>query len=346
MNYSNYIINKVDIKLYLYLILAFVFLITIGISAVKGEIDFEFYADSETYIQFMSERESLTNILLLYPNMLGPTIILTVLNESFVLVYLFNASIVLFFYYTFSQLYSIKRMYLLFYFFISVMFFSSVISINKEIISLFSLALFFRYHKTKSYIVLVLSILISFLVRWQMTLFIVCLTILMANRNPLKNYKFILALLFLFLISIIYFLNINSFEQFNLIAELGQESSEEGSGLFNMLLNIQNSSIFGYFIVFIPKFLFLFVGTLARYYKLLDTSDFYNNVIVFLQSAANCFLLIDLIRSKIKLDNIFLFSAIIYCIIFALSPIFSPRYFFPAYILFSLSIVSNNRLST
>ncbi len=342
MNYSNYFkINKTDIILYLYLFVAFVFLITIGISSVNGELDFEFYADSETYIEFMSEKHSFSNILLLFPNMLGPTVILTLLNENFIAVFLLNVFIVLFFYYNFSLLYKNKRSVLILYFFLSFMFFSSIILINKEIISLLSIALFFRYFKTKSFIFLILSILISVLVRWQMTLFIISLTFLLSKWNPLRNNKYILVLLFLFSISTVYYFNLSSFEQFNLIAELGQETSEEGSGIFYFILNIQNSSFLGYFFVFIPKFFLLFIGVLARYYKVFDTSDFYNNVVVFSQSVANVFVLFNVIRLKIGLNNIFLFSAVIYCIIFALSPIFSPRYFFPAYILFSLSIANH-----
>jgi hypothetical protein len=345
MKYNNGVtINKTDIKMYFYLIIAFLFLITFGIRAIKGDIDFEFYADSETYIEFVNEKQSFSNIILLNPNMLGPTLILKLFNNSFISVFFLNVIIVLFFYFTFSKKYNIDRRYLFLYFLLSSIFFSSVISINKEIISLLSIAFFFRYYKTNSFSMLLLSIFISLLVRWQMTLFIVSLVFMLSTWNPLRKYKLVLLSLFLLTISIVYYINIASFESFNLIAELGQESSVEGSGLFNIVLNLQNSGLFGYFLAFIPKFLFLFIGVLARYYKLLDTTDFYNNVVVFLQSIANLMVLIKIIKLKIGLDNIFLFSAIVYCIIFALSPIFAPRYFFPAYILLSLAVASHCRI--
>ena len=91
----------------------------------------------------------------------------------------------------------------------------------------------------------------------------------------------------------------------------------------------------------LPKFLFLFIGVLVRFYKLLDFTDFYNNVVVFTQCIANFIILVNIIKLKIKLDNIYFFSAIVYCIIFSLSPIFAPRYLFPGYILFAMAIASH-----
>lgn len=344
MDYNQVKFNKTDLKLYAYLFIAFVFLVTFGVRAVKGEIDFEFYADSETYIEFMAEKQSFSNIAVLYPNMLGPTIVLTILNESFIGVFLFNVFIVLYFYFNLTKNYNINKRYLFLYIVISPIFFSSIITINKEIISLLSMALFFKYYKTNSLSMLILSIFFSLFVRWQMALFIISLIFLLAKWNPLVRYKGLMLVSFLLLVSAVYFFNSSNFEQFNRIAELGQDTSDEGSGLFSVVLGIQNSGVFGYFFAFIPKFLFLFIGVLARYYKLLDITDFYNNVVVFLQSVANLVIIIKIIKFKIRLDNVFLFSAIVYCIIFALSPIFAPRYFFPAYVLFSLAIASHSRV--
>ena len=341
MDSNPIIVNKTDLKLYLYLFIAFIFLITVGISAIKGDIDFEFYADSETYIEFMAEKNSISEILLFNQNMLGPTVVLTALNESYIAVFLFNIFIVLYFYFTLTNNYKINKRYLFFFIVISPMFFSSVILINKEIISLLSIALFFKYYKNNSFSMLILSILISLLVRWQMTLFIICLTVMLSRWNPLKNYKLVMIVLFLLSISIVYYLNLASFERFNRVAELGAESADEGSGLFNTVLGIQNSNIFGYFIAFIPKFLFLFIGVLARYYKFFDFTEFYNNVIVFLQSVAHLIILYSIVKFKVKIDNIFLLAGFVYSIIFALSPIFAPRYFFPAYVLFALAVASN-----
>jgi hypothetical protein len=334
-------INKIDFKLYLYLFISFIFLITIGIRAVKGEINFEFYADSETYIEFMNENQSLSDILLLYPNMLGPTLILKILNQSFIGVFLFNIFIVLFFYFSSTKNNIMNKKYLFFYLLISPMFFSSVLTINKEIISILSITLFFKYFKSKSYLMLILSLFFSILVRWQMSLFIICLTILLTKWNPFKKYRLYLVIFFLLTISLFYYFNLSSFEKFNKIAELGQETAIEGSGLFSNVLKVQNSNILGYFLAFIPKFLFLFIGVLVRFYKLLDFTDFYNNVVVFTQCIANFIILVNIIKLKIKLDNIYFFSAIVYCIIFSLSPIFAPRYLFPGYILFAMAIASH-----
>jgi hypothetical protein len=340
---KNLVFKKADLKMWTYLIVGFFFLVTIGIKAVSGEIDFEFYADSETYHAFLEEGYGLREIVLLFPNMLGPSLILILFNNSFYLVFLFNVIILLFFYYTFANLFDINRNLFLFFIVISPIMFGSVIAINKEIVSLLVLALFFRYYKNRSYLALILALLTSFLVRWQMALFIVSLAALLSPLNPLRNRKFISSVVFLLMVSCMYYLNLARFDAFNRIAEMGADESSEGSGLYSLLIQLQNSNPLGYVLAFIPKTLFLFIGLIGRYYKFFDYSDFYNNVIVFSQSVVNFGTLIIAVKRKVKISNLFFFSAVIYCIIFCLSPIYSPRYLFPAYILLALAICDRKK---
>jgi hypothetical protein len=121
------------------------------------------------------------------------------------------------------------------------------------------------------------------------------------------------------------------------------EASNKGSGLYILFLNIQRH--FGYFLVFIPKTLHQLIGILARVKNLFNYQDFYNDVIVILQSMAFLVQLVALFFKKLKFKNNVLFLALLYCIIIGLSPIFAPRYFFPVYILFSiyLSDIENKK---
>ena len=335
---NKFFIHRANLKLYIYILFGFIFLLTIGIRAVKGEIDFEFYADSETYIDYVKEIDTIRELLLSNPNLIGPTLILKSLNSNFIAVFLFNALIIIFFFNQFSRIFKLNRHTFFSYLLVSPMFFSSLITINKEVLTLLSITFFFKYYNRKSFIFLLLSIISAIFVRWQMLLFIIALTFLFNKINPFKEMAKLSLILLLVFVSILYYFNLDQFENFNAIAQLGQETATEGTGLYNYFINIQNSSPVGYVFAFIPKFLFLFIGLIARYSKFLDKAEFYNYTIVFIQSLLNLFTLFKLYRNKIYFNNIFLFSAIVYCIIFSLSPIYSPRYLFTAYILMAISL--------
>src|SRR5690606_13436732 len=131
-----------------------------------------------------------------------------------------------------SKFYNLDKRSLFFFLLISPVLFSSLIAINKEIIALLSMTFFFIYYRKRSISYLVLALIFSFLVRWQMTMFIVILTLLISNLNVFRNKRAFSLCLLLTFISLLYYLNLSKFETFNTIAEIGQESSDEGSGLF------------------------------------------------------------------------------------------------------------------
>lgn len=265
------------------------------------------------------------------------------LFENYTLVFLFNVFILYYFYFTLSKYYELDKNTLLFFIVISPIFFSSLIGINKEIIAVLSITLFFRYEKTGSIWLLLLSLLFSICVRWQMTMFILILTFITSRLNLFRNYHKVSLICFLLMVSVFYYMNLSSFESFNQIVEHGQDTSTEGSGLFFLLIQLQNSNPFGYVITWLPKVLFLMVGLLARFQKVFDFSDLYNNFITFWQCVLNLYVFILLWRHKIKISNIFVFSAIVYSIIFGLSPIFSPRYMFPIYVLLTIAIAQHKK---
>ena len=344
------IFNKMDIWLFIYLFVAFVFLITIGIRAVKGEIDFQYYADSETYIGMMEENFSFLEVILLNSNLLGPFIILTVFSQSFLAIFIFHVGIISFFYFRLSKIYNLNKKVLLVLMVISPILFSSIIVVNKEILSILSVTFFFSFYKNKNILDIIFALFISFLVRWQMTLFIISLLVLLSPINIFRNRKILTLSLFLVAVSLLYYFNIDKFEAINNVVEMSEKlgTDTEGSGIFTKLINIQNSIPFGYVIVVLPKFIYLYIGLLARYYNFFDFQNIYINVIEFLQCLINLVIIVWIFKRRISLDNIFLFSAVVYSIIFALSNIYSPRYFFLVYILLTLSLSckkDNTRIS-
>ena len=332
-------INKTDLRLYAYIGFVFVFFLVIGIRAVKGEIDFECFADSETYIEIAEMDWSLEEILLLNSNLLGPVVILRLLGSSYIAVFIINIMITLFMYKTMVKHYNLNRSILFIFLLISPIFFSSMLFINKEIIALLSITLLFLYIKKKNLIYLILALIVALIVRWQMALFVVLIALVLGKVNPLKNYKLASMLIFLLGVSIMYYLNQDQFHEVNNVLSKSEEQDKSGrSGLFYVLVRIQNASPIGYFLMFVPKALHLFVGMVSKYYKFFDFKNMYNNMFICGQAFVQLILIFRVFQQRIKLSNVFLFAAILYAVVFALTPIYSPRYFFPCYVMMAMAL--------
>lgn len=331
-----------DFRLIVYLLYCFLFLITIGIPAVEGRIHLEFYADSETYLEIGNDSSiTFQNILLIQPNVLGQILILRFLQNSYVLVFIMNACIAYYFYHVVSTYFNLNRKILFTYLFISPMFFGSVVLINKEMISILALSFFFKYYHGKNFLYLLLAIVVSFFVRWQMALFIFVAAVTVGQLNFFKKWKTVTLLLCLFGVSLMYFLNKSSFQHVNDVLQVAKAGDTESkSGIFYTIMDIQNGSPIGYLLVFPFKAMHLFVGMVSKYMKFFDWSNMYNNTFIFSQSVMHFIVVINVIRKRIKFNNIFLFVAILYAIIFALTPIYSPRYFFPVYILLACAVAT------
>jgi hypothetical protein len=140
--------------------------------------------------------------------------------------------------------------------------------------------------------------------------------------------------LFLILLgcSVVYFFNKDRFNEVNMIAIKGVETNA-GNGFYTTMIGVQNSNPIGYFLVFIPKFVFLYCSKLIKYQNLFDPNDFHNNTIVVIQSMLH-FITLALIflKEKFKLNYYLSVSMLMYAIIFTLTPVYSPRYLFPIYI--------------
>jgi hypothetical protein len=100
---------------------------------------------------------------------------------------------------------------------------------------------------------------------------------------------------------------------------------------------VQNN--YGYFLVFLPKTLHQMIGPLSRVDKVTDMSNFFNNDVLFFHSLATAGLLVAaLLRRRLRLDLDPIYIAAVYAAVFGLSPIFSPRYFLPIYVLIAIAL--------
>ena len=325
-------VRKSTIYLTIFFGYTFLFLTFIGIDAIKGNIDFEFYADSETYMEMAAEGREYAEMLLINPNLIGPYTVLKLLGSNYYLVFILNWIIFCGFFIKVGNLYDLDRKVLLFFLFISPIMFGSLIGINKEIFSLLVLTNLLIFAKNRNYIYVILALLFSVLVRWQLSLFVVVFVAITHYFNPFKHKRLLSLLIFLTIVSITYPINLDAFEDVDSTAMMAMENRSEGSGLYSLLILIQNYP-FGYIFAFVPKMLFLFGGTIFRYYKFFDFTELYNNVFIFSQGVLNILALLMVLRRKLGLANDFIFMAVLYAMIFCLSPIYSPRYLFPCYIL-------------
>jgi hypothetical protein len=146
--------------------------------------------------------------------------------------------------------------------------------------------------------------------------------------------------------SLVYPLMAGTFEHVDTVALLGAEDYAEGAGTYPRLLDIQRQ-FGGYALVVVPKVLHLLFGVLSRYRLVVDFTDFYNNVVVFFQSCAFLFLVILIFhKGKIRIRENAIYLAILYCVVFALTPIYSPRYLFPIYVLCAIAVATRSAVTT
>lgn len=325
-----------------HIIIAFVYLLLLiflylwGIDAVEKKINFEFFADSETYMELAQGELGLVEMLLFNPNLIGPVFIVRTLLLNYYLIFIFQAFIFLHSFNLVTKYYNVNRYMLLFLWFISPMMTFSILTINKEIYSVYALCFFLAYLQSNKSRHLILSIIIGCFVRYQLILFII-LAYVFIRTTPIKKHKNLFILLFLLSLSIIIPLTPEIFEVYNVLSQQVTDNSE-GSGLFNSF-NIIQSQFFGYIIVFIPKLSFQLFGMISKISKFGNMDEnFYNYTIIIYQSILNLFVFLFCFYKKINLRNDLVFLGLVYCIIFNLSPTSQPRYFFLFYVIFSIVI--------
>lgn len=327
--------------LFVYALLAIAFFFVIGDRMLDGESSIQFFADSHTYELAAIELRDLSPLeLVAYnPNYFGPITILNLFQGNRWCILVLNLLI-----FAASTRLIVKAVPLNEKLFITLlalnpMTFSSLLSVNKEIFSLLTVALVVYGIEKKNILALLMSLVISFLVRWQLTLFVVALLGLLSPLNPFRQRRIFVFFFLLFAISIIYRIGLSSiFSHVNAVAEVGSESWE-GSGVIGRLLDVQNAG--GYFLVFIPKVLHAMFAILW-YIRLLfnpPEGEFYNYVVVMLHSLVTLIVFIWMIACcRLTFKNNILYFSVIYLLLFGLTPIYAPRYFYPVFVFLCIMV--------
>ena len=325
-----------------YLILALIFFIMVALPVMNGTMDFQFYSDSKTYqleAEGSLERNAFFDI---GNNTIGPVQILLLLGpRNYFLIFLFN--IFLFFIsirYLSASSKFIDKKRLCILMLLSPVTFTSLMSINKEMIAFLCVALIIYNHTRKKIGIELLLIPLTYLVRWQFTGFYIFYLLLFSKINFLKKYRFVvLVILLLGITGILFVTRDTLLEMIFSRYDNTVDSWDEGRGTFAMVQSIQDN--YGYIFAFIPKVLLLLGSMVSRYAVIFDFSDAYNNFILFFQTIWNILILYLTYKKKcMNFQNDYFYIALVYCAIYAITPIFNTRYFYPAMLFLCYAIAS------
>jgi hypothetical protein len=211
----------------------------------------------------------------------------------------------------------------------------ALFSVNKEILSLLAIALFMVYIKTKTLPYFIAAAILGYFARWQITLFALAGFALIYLDNFIKHkHRIIVTFLLLTFISMIYPAMSFVFIQ---VIEHGEAGEIKGSGIFQLMNDIQLHYYGGYLLVYLPKLLQILFGLLSRYYRVLDFSDFWNDVVQYFNSVSFLILTIYLwYKKKINIKSLTFYMAIIYSVVFTITVIWSIRYFYGMYVILAL----------
>lgn len=324
-------------RLWLYLLTSLGVFLVVALPVLRGDMQFKFYVDTMTYERVARTMPLSFDLVQIGVNLFGPVLVLNVLGGNRFLVYLFNVACLVAAYAIVVRTFPVSRLRLLFYLTLTPLMFTSLLSLNKEIMAVAAIAFFATYYASGRRWQLAVALATSFLVRWQMTLFMLVFMGMASLLNPLRRRRLLSLLALTIAISVIYVQNLATFRRLDQVAALGARQAVEGSGLYSVFLSVQNN--YGYFLVFLPKTLHQMIGPLSRVDKVTDMSNFFNNDVLFFHSLATAGLLVAaLLRRRLRLDLDPIYIAAVYAAVFGLSPIFSPRYFLPIYVLIAIAL--------
>ena len=314
-----------------------IFLYFIGQYALVGRHSFEFFADSETYYDiyqgFIHIDEGLVGISF---NFLGPMIILEMTGGNIYLVMIINVIIFSLSIVILARILKIDPSRAMLVQLLSPMTLSSLMSVNKEIIAFPTLALLMAAYRYRSILLFLAAIGVSILARWQLTAFCVIVGGVYFLRS-MNRYVVVTGLLVS--LSTVYYLMKGVLQPVLENVEASTAVYTEGSGLFERLNDLQNSGL--YLLVAPIKAAHLLFSLGFKFGNMINPIVVYNDQIVTTYCLMNFLFFFSLLLTKqLKLRNDIIYISIIYLVLFALTPVYAPRYFYPVTVLWALALAS------
>jgi hypothetical protein len=325
-------------------VLCALFLAWIGIDALEGRNDFNFFADSPTYHEAagggLDHVDGWVDLVGVAANYLGPVLLLRFVAENYYAVMALNALLLLASVSIIARALQLDALRLLGLLLINPLTVSSVLAVNKEILSLVFVALVLHGCVRRSVFAIVAAAALSLLVRWQLTVFLVVALLLVSPLNPFARRRGATLVVLLVALSLAYMQFADVLEPIRLNFELAAEDYE-GSGLYQTLVEWQDRG--WYWAVFPVKAAHLLFGLGLRFDRLLQPTDIYNDVWQLLHSMSLLLMAVLVWHAgRLRLANDLVYLSVIYVAVFALSPIYAPRYFYPVYVLWAVALAARS----
>jgi hypothetical protein len=302
-----------------------------------------FGADSPTYwdaVQYRSEHANTDNLVSFSGNLLGPVLIGTVFRNG-IGVALFNILLFFIAIEVASSIPGVDRYRLVFLLALSSETAPALVTLNKEILVLFSTLLLAKYiySERRSWFLLGVVFAASLFARWEQVALVMLFLFLrrkgsVSERNPKLAIGFVIAVLTV-LYALIARLPGSGLAAFTQYTAKGNTIAK--------LVKIQDN--FGFPLVLGPKILMNLFGellrplTFVREYSALGFGDIHSIFIIPLFSIGLCTLLVMAYRrGKLNPSRPIAFLIIIYAITTAITPFVQPRYNYFAYVLLALEL--------
>jgi len=323
----------------LFSVLGATFLLLIGEDALAERHPFQFFADSNTYLQtYRGEANNFEGQLIgVDSNYLGPLTVLRLLQGNIYLVLLLNVYMFTHAILHISKLLAIDPLRLALLLFLSPLTVSSLLSVNKEIFLFPFLAFALTGYLRRAWSCVILALASSLLVRWQLTGFYLLLLALASGRRLIPS-RFAIVAILLVAISILYGLIQPLIEPILAYVQNSIDTFEgDGSGLFESVLTLQNQGL--YFLIFPLKAFHLLFGMGFKLDKIFNPVEVYNDLFVSGHCAIAFLVFLTLAwRRKLSLRSDWVFLALVFLAVFCLTPVFAPRYLYFVFLLGALML--------
>lgn len=309
------------------------FLYLVGRDALAERNTFQFFADSNTYHRIYSGEQWLANdaLLSVSDNYLGPLLVLRALGGNEYLVMLLNVTL---FYYSvvrIAALLSLDPVRVALLLLVSPLTISSLLSVNKEIFVLPFVACALAAYVRRSPAMLLVALGVSVLIRWQMSAFFLAL-VGIELVPPLRRRRLLALTLLLLALSAVYLQLHELFAPvLDVVARSILDDPDQGSGTFARLLDWQDRGF--YWVVFPLKAMHLLFAKGLRVTQAFNPTGVYNDVFVGLHSTATIVVFLRLLRGRrFTLRSDLVFASVVFLAVFCISPVYAPRYLYPAYV--------------
>ena len=269
-------------------------------------------------------------------NLLGPVLIATTLKSNFLFMLLNYLLFFIALHYVWKQEVIRKKLFI-FLLFLNPITAVSLLTLNKEIFVLLSVAMLAHYlgMKNRSWLFLLMIVLVSTMARWEQSLFVVAFLLLLHPVNLLRKRRLIVTALIIAAITVIYPLIAAGVNPV-LLAGNG-----DGGNLLPALNRLQDHFLF--FAVLFPKMLLNFAGTLLNFrgYGSLDWHDVQNSLIILWAGAS--MLLVSaaiLFTGRLRLRRDLIYFAVLFVIICCASPFVQLRYMYGVYVIACMELAT------